>query len=68
MVAKLDDERTVGSVDLDQFGDIFWHGALQWTRARRPQSDCVFDFLRFPISTSGEVEAEQIMADLRMLR
>jgi hypothetical protein len=67
VVAKLDDRRTVGSIDVDHFGEIFWDEALRWTHAQRPQSDCVFDFLRFPIGTSGEAEAEQIMADLRAL-
>ena len=64
-VQELDQFRRVAMVNVKFHAAATWNGIWQWARQRQPEMRTVFDCLRFPLSTSGEAEAEAIADELR---
>ena len=67
-ITKLDDDRLVAMIDLDLFAGMTFGSIWQWGHKQRPEFHCLFDCLRFPVSTSGEAEIVEIAAQLRTLK
>jgi hypothetical protein len=67
-ITKLSGHRNVGMVDLDLFAALSWGAIWRRTRAQRPETWHLFNCRCFPLSTSGEADAEEIADRLRELR
>jgi len=62
---QLEQGQSVAMVDLDLMACFTWGGIWHWARGRNAAVECIFDCLRFTISTSGEAEAEELAEQLR---
>jgi hypothetical protein len=62
---RLGQRRAVAMTDLSFMAWFAWGSIWHWARSRNAAVQCIFDCLRFTISTSGEAEAEALAAQLR---
>lgn len=67
-IRQLDERRRVAMIDLKFHACTTWNAIWQWARSQTLGLPTVFDCLRFPLSTSGEVEAEALAETLRSIR
>src|SRR5262249_46725473 len=63
---RLDRDRSVAMTDLGFMACFTWGRIWHWARAQNAAAvHCIFDCLRFAISTSGEAETEELAQQLR---
>lgn len=66
-IVRISDDRYAADIDLSAFEADAWGNIIAWARQQRPWVTTTFDCLCFPLSTSGEREAEEIAETLRTL-